>query len=112
MAVGGILGKASPLLSNRRLFSCACRRAGLLSATMENGTSGIVPEIRLLTADDDVAALTKMLHRAYRPLAEQGMRFIASTACPLCRWITWPAPTSKFGGADFCCYRNPRFARN
>jgi GNAT superfamily N-acetyltransferase len=45
---------------------------------MENGTSGIVPEIRLLTGNDDISALTDMLHRAYRPLAEQGMRFIAS----------------------------------
>ena len=29
-------------------------------------------------ADGDVAALTDLLHRAYRPLAEQGMRYVAS----------------------------------
>lgn len=28
--------------------------------------------------DSDVAALTDLLHRAYRPLAEQGMRYVAS----------------------------------
>jgi len=28
--------------------------------------------------DADVAALTDLLHRAYRPLAEQGMRYVAS----------------------------------
>jgi GNAT superfamily N-acetyltransferase len=38
----------------------------------------IVPEIRLLNAGDNIAALTEMLHRAYRPLAERGMRFLAS----------------------------------
>lgn len=34
--------------------------------------------IRLLTPDDSIAELTELLHRAYRALAERGMRFIAS----------------------------------
>ena len=29
-------------------------------------------------ADSDIAVLTELLHRAYRPLAEQGMRYVAS----------------------------------
>ena len=29
-------------------------------------------------AEDDIAALTTLLHRAYLPLAEQGMRYLAS----------------------------------
>ena len=29
-------------------------------------------------AEGDIAALTDLLHRAYRPLAEQGMRYVAS----------------------------------
>src|SRR5947209_9081328 len=35
-------------------------------------------EIRLLEEDDSIAELTQLLHRAYRPLAEQGMRYVAS----------------------------------
>jgi len=34
--------------------------------------------IRLLTAGDDLALLTALLHRAYGALAERGMRFLAS----------------------------------
>jgi GNAT superfamily N-acetyltransferase len=34
--------------------------------------------IRLLTASDDVIALTGLLHRAYGALAARGMRFLAS----------------------------------
>src|SRR4051794_2145644 len=34
--------------------------------------------IRLLGPVDDVADLTALLHRAYRGLAERGMRFLAS----------------------------------
>lgn len=35
-------------------------------------------EIRLLAEDDSIPELTQLLHRAYRPLAEQGMRYVAS----------------------------------
>jgi GNAT superfamily N-acetyltransferase len=38
----------------------------------------IVPQVRLLNSDDSVAELTGLLHRAYRALAERGMRFMAS----------------------------------
>jgi GNAT superfamily N-acetyltransferase len=36
------------------------------------------PSIRPLSADDSLAELTDLLHRAYAGLAEQGMRFYAS----------------------------------
>lgn len=35
-------------------------------------------EIRLLSDDDSVSELTLLLNRAYRPLAELGMRYVAS----------------------------------
>jgi GNAT superfamily N-acetyltransferase len=35
-------------------------------------------ELRLLHESDDLAELTELLHRAYRPLADAGMRFLAS----------------------------------
>jgi GNAT superfamily N-acetyltransferase len=35
-------------------------------------------ELRRLRPTDSIAELTAMLHRAYGPLAEQGMRFLAS----------------------------------
>jgi GNAT superfamily N-acetyltransferase len=38
----------------------------------------IVPDIRLISASDSIAELTDLLHQAYRALAEQGMRFVAS----------------------------------
>lgn len=38
----------------------------------------IVPEIRLYRDGDDVTELTRLLHRAYRALAERGLRFLAS----------------------------------
>lgn len=34
--------------------------------------------LRLLGPADDIAALTRLLHRAYAPLAAAGMRFVAS----------------------------------
>ncbi len=34
--------------------------------------------IRPICETDDLAALTELLHRAYQPLAERGMRFVAS----------------------------------
>ena len=34
--------------------------------------------IRPVAETDDLAALTALLHRAYRPLAEAGMRYVAS----------------------------------
>lgn len=34
--------------------------------------------IRELSSDDDLAELTRMLHRAYAPLAAAGMRYLAS----------------------------------
>lgn len=37
---------------------------------------------RVLSDDDDIAALTTMLNDAYRPLAEQGMFFVASYQTP------------------------------
>lgn len=36
-------------------------------------------EIRLLAARDSMAALTRLLHRAYEPLARQGLNFTAAT---------------------------------
>jgi GNAT superfamily N-acetyltransferase len=36
------------------------------------------PELRLLSQTDSVAELTELLHRAYQPLADAGMRFYAS----------------------------------
>jgi len=36
-------------------------------------------EIRLLAARDSMAALTQLLHRAYEPLARQGLNFSAAT---------------------------------
>jgi GNAT superfamily N-acetyltransferase len=46
----------------------------------ENGFPGAGGEIvlRPLRDDDSFELLTAMLHRAYRPLAEAGMRFVAS----------------------------------
>lgn len=38
----------------------------------------IVPEIRLIAASDSLVELTDLLHEAYRALAGQGMRFVAS----------------------------------
>src|SRR5687767_167233 len=38
----------------------------------------IISEVRLITADDDIAELTSFLHRGYRALAERGMIFHAS----------------------------------
>jgi GNAT superfamily N-acetyltransferase len=38
----------------------------------------VEPEIRPIGPEDDVGALTDLLHRAYQPLAERGMRFLAS----------------------------------
>lgn len=38
----------------------------------------IVPEIRLFAASDSLVELTELLHEAYRALAGQGMRFVAS----------------------------------
>jgi GNAT superfamily N-acetyltransferase len=35
-------------------------------------------DYRCLRASDDVGAITEMLHAAYRPLAEAGLRFVAS----------------------------------
>ncbi|QYK52164.1 MAG: GNAT family N-acetyltransferase [Fimbriimonadaceae bacterium] len=35
--------------------------------------------IRQWTEDDDVVALTEMIHRAYRRLADQGLNYIATT---------------------------------
>jgi GNAT superfamily N-acetyltransferase len=37
-----------------------------------------VLEIRPLLGDDSLSELTALLHRAYRPLAEAGMRYVAS----------------------------------
>ena len=34
--------------------------------------------IRPVRETDDLAALTELLHRAYKPLADQGMRYVAS----------------------------------
>jgi ribosomal protein S18 acetylase RimI-like enzyme len=39
---------------------------------------GRLVRFRLLTPDDDLNALTDLLHAAYAPLAEAGMRFVAS----------------------------------
>jgi GNAT superfamily N-acetyltransferase len=36
------------------------------------------PALRLLTHNDSISELTDLLHRAYRPLADAGMRFLAS----------------------------------
>lgn len=67
---------------------------------------------RLVSIDDDIAALTDMLHAAYRPLAEAGMRYVASyqdvattqrrmangetivaeTTCGLIGTVTWRLP--------------------
>jgi GNAT superfamily N-acetyltransferase len=38
----------------------------------------INPAIRLLAPADSIAELTDLLHRAYRPLAERGLRFVAT----------------------------------
>lgn len=38
--------------------------------------------LRLITAGDDLSALTALLHRAYAPLAAAGMRFVASHQSP------------------------------
>ena len=38
----------------------------------------IASEIRLIAASDSIVELTDLLHEAYRALAEQGMRFVAS----------------------------------
>src|SRR4051794_11570226 len=35
-------------------------------------------EIRLLGEEDSISELTQLLHRAYRPLADAGMRYVAS----------------------------------
>lgn len=35
-------------------------------------------ELRLLREGDSIPELTELLHRAYRPLAEKGMRYVAS----------------------------------
>ena len=35
-------------------------------------------ELRPLAEDDSISELTQLLHRAYRPLAERGMRYVAS----------------------------------
>ena len=35
-------------------------------------------DIRLLAEDDSISELTQLLHRADRPLAERGMRYVAS----------------------------------
>lgn len=37
-----------------------------------------IPEIRPLKPTDSLAELTVFLHRAYRPLADRGMRFLAT----------------------------------
>ena len=34
--------------------------------------------IRAVTADDDLEAITDLLHRAYKPLADAGLRFVAT----------------------------------
>jgi GNAT superfamily N-acetyltransferase len=41
-------------------------------------TALIEPNIRLIGPDDSIAELTLPLHRVYAPLAERGMRFLAS----------------------------------
>lgn len=41
-------------------------------------SQSIFPEVRLITADDDIAELTSFLHRGYRALAERGMKLPAS----------------------------------
>jgi GNAT superfamily N-acetyltransferase len=38
--------------------------------------------VRRLQADDDLVALTALLHRAYRPQAERGLRFSATHQSP------------------------------
>lgn len=40
------------------------------------------PLIRLLAPDDDLVALTGMLHRAYAPLAARGLRYTATHQSP------------------------------
>ena len=41
-------------------------------------TSPEIPSFRRLREDDDLAALTDLLHRAYAPLAARGLRYVAT----------------------------------
>lgn len=52
--------------------------AALADGIVERDRSGRPVRYRLLRDDDDLDHLTGLLHDAYRPLAEAGMRFVAS----------------------------------
>ncbi len=39
-------------------------------------------QVRLITPQDDIVALTAMLHRAYAPLAAQGLHYVATHQTP------------------------------
>lgn len=45
---------------------------------MRNAASDIGLEIRPLSDDDSIAELTALLHRAYKPLGEMGLKFFAT----------------------------------
>lgn len=46
---------------------------------MSNGVHATSLVIRLLRPDDSITELTELLHRAYRPLADRGMNYVAAT---------------------------------
>ena len=48
------------------------------NGVLELDQTGVEVVYRLLKAGDDLDALTELLHAAYRPLAEAGMRYVAS----------------------------------
>ena len=52
-------------------------------------------DIRLLAARDSTAALTQLLHRAYEPLARQGLNFTAATQ---------PVETTQQRAAEGQCF--------
>jgi len=53
-------------------------RNGLMLANR----SGVEIQYRFLSPTDDVGAITSLLHKAYAPLAEAGLRFVASHQDP------------------------------
>lgn len=59
-------------------------------------------DIRLLAARDSMAALTELLHRAYAPLARQGLNFTAATQ---------PAETTQQRAAEGQCFVAERRGR-
>ena len=66
-------------------------------------------------SDEDVPALTDLLHRAYRPLAEQGMRYLAShqteevTRRRLGRGLGFVARLGEALAGTITLYPNPSF---